>query len=135
MKIDHTNHYKAGDTGKYFIFSKDDFSKMVGHENWNAKEIHITQEGSHMWSGKVTVWVGTSKYESHGRKSEGAANGDWEKDDSIKLAGCKPSRVYCILVHVFNHYYLGIILLFEIIIHTYNIFWCLCYSPIFRLSV
>ena len=71
---------------------------MVGHENWNDQQFQIEQEGSHTWSGNVTVWAGTSEYESHGRKSEGPTNGDWEKSDSIKLAGCKPRKIYCTLV-------------------------------------
>ena len=100
----HTKH-KSGDTGKYFFFSKEEFSKMVGREDWNNQQFQITQEGSHIWSGKVIVWEATSKYETHGRKVEGAADGDWEKSDSIKLAGCKPRRIYCILSYHFNSFY------------------------------
>ena len=81
---------------------------MVGHENWNDQQFQIEQEGSHTWSGNVTVWAGTSEYESHGRKSEGPTNGDWEKSDSIKLAGCKPRKIYCTLVYYFDSVYLSI---------------------------
>ena len=76
---------------------------MVGHKNWNDQQFQIKQEGSHTWSGNVTVWAGTSEYESHGRKSERPANGDWEKSDSIKLAGCEPRKIYCTLVYYFDN--------------------------------
>ena len=88
----HTNH-PSGDTGKYFYFSKEEFSKMVGNENWNGKEIEIAQVGSKSWKGKVTVWDVPSG--PQGRKSNGAANGDWAKSDTITLQGCsKPGNLY-----------------------------------------
>ena len=56
---------------------------MVGYEKWSGQEFEIVQDGSHSWKGKVTVWNFGSG--SHGRKSDKSANGDWKKNDTIKL--------------------------------------------------
>ena len=85
MNVLHTKH-RSGDNGKYFFFSNEEFDKMVGYKNWHGKKFEIVQEGSHSWRGKVTVWnVATG---SHGRKSYGAANGDWKEGDTITLKYC-----------------------------------------------
>ena len=80
---------------------------MVGYDNWNGKEFEISQHGSHSWNGKVTVWQigGYKGAESHGRKSEGQASGDWKKGDRITLQACrkpsKPSKIYILnIIHI-----------------------------------
>ena len=89
----HTDHDIIGDTGKYFFFSQEEFNKMVGNENWNGKEIEIVQVGSTSWKGKVKVWGFTTI--PHGRKSNGAADGDWATSDTITLQGCsKQGNLY-----------------------------------------
>ena len=61
---------------------------MVGHEQWDGQEFDIVSfrksvHGSDSWRGKVMVWNRGSG--SHGRKSANPANGDWKKDDTIRL--------------------------------------------------
>lgn len=79
--------------GKYFYFSKEEFSKMVGNENWNEQEFEIVQEGSHSWEGKVVVYKSVDRWNDesiYGRKAdgEGAADGDWKTSDTITLKRC-----------------------------------------------
>ena len=95
MKVLHTKHI-SGSNGEYFFFSNEEFSEMVGNENWNGKEIEIVQDGSHSWKGKVVVWNVASG--SHGRKVNGEANGDWKKDDKITLQTCREAGKFQILV-------------------------------------
>ena len=85
MNVLHTKH-SSGNTGKYFFFSTEDFSKMVGNENWDAMQFEVVQAGSDSWKGTVYVWNRESG--SHGRKSEGAAAGDWKEGDTITLQTC-----------------------------------------------
>ena len=85
VNVLHTKH-SSGDNGRYFFFSKEEFSKLVGDDNWNGQEFEIVQYGSHSWRGKVKVWSVASG--SHGRKVDGVANGDWKKDDTIMLQTC-----------------------------------------------
>ena len=102
MDVVHTQH-DSGDTGKYFYFDEEKFSKMVGYEDWDRDEFEIAQTGSNSWNGKVIVWKDASA--SHGRKSAGAADGDWQGSDTISLQSCAkglykpgilPIRVNCI---------------------------------------
>jgi hypothetical protein len=87
----HTAH-EYGDTGKYFYFSEDEFSRMVGHENWDDETFEVVQEGSQSWTGQVIVWkkVGVGKFESgdHGRRKTGDGDGQWEEGDTISLKSC-----------------------------------------------
>ena len=85
MNVLHTKH-SSGDNGKYFFFSTEDFSKMVGNETWDGLEFEIVQIGSHSWRGKVMVWKRATG--SHGRKSKGPGNGDWKEGDTITLQTC-----------------------------------------------
>ena len=85
MDVVHTQH-DSGDTGKYFYFDEEKFSKMVGYEDWDRDEFEIVQTGSNSWNGKVIVWKDASA--SHGRKSAGAADGDWQASDTISLQSC-----------------------------------------------
>ena len=59
---------------------------MVGNENWDAMQYEVVQAGSDSWKGTVYVWNRESG--SHGRKSEGAAAGDWKEGDTITLQTC-----------------------------------------------
>ena len=96
MDVVHTQH-DSGDTGKYFYFDDENFSKVVGYEDWNKAKFEIAQEGSKSWKGEVIVWKVTSG--SHGRKSGGEADGDWQASDKISLQSCakglyKPGILY-----------------------------------------
>jgi hypothetical protein len=79
-------------TEKYFYFSEDEFSRMVGHENWDDETFEVVQEGSQSWTGQVIVWkkVGVGKFESgdHGRRKTGDGDGQWEEGDTISLKSC-----------------------------------------------
>ena len=107
VTILHTKHPKhdANDTGKYFFFSKEEFSNMVGYENWNRQEFEINQQGSRSWKGKVIVWS-DGEFGSHGRKVTedydwGFEWRDWKKGDMIKLLKCsQPGRIYCIRMNL-----------------------------------
>merc|ERR1712136_65994 len=50
-----------GDVGEYFSFSAEEFSKMVGSENWKENwkqtKFRIVQNGSHTWEGMIRVWI------------------------------------------------------------------------------
>ena len=81
----HTKH-SSGDNGRYFFFSNEELTKLVGDDNWNGQELEIVQYGSRSWKGKVIVWRVASG--SHGRKVDGVANGDWNEGDTIMLQTC-----------------------------------------------
>ena len=107
MNILHTKHDVNGDTGKYFFFSKEEFSNMVGYENWNGQEFEIDQQGSNSWKGKVIVWL-DEKLGPHGQKSQGSKDGDWKKSDIIKLLICsQPGRIYCNRRNLLTIFYLS----------------------------
>ena len=106
MNVLHTQH-SSGDTGKYFYFDEELFSKMVGYEDWDRNEFEIAQAGSNSWNGKVIVWKVTSA--SHGRKVAGAADGDWQASDTISLQSCakglyKPGILYICVNHIIPLY-------------------------------
>ena len=73
---------------------------MAGNNNWNGQEFEIVQYGSHSWRGKVKVWNVASG--SHGRKVDGAANGDWKKDDMIMLQTCSKDGKFLIITILEN---------------------------------
>jgi len=75
-----------GDVGKYFMFSAEEFTKMVGYDKWYGQKFIIVQSGSQSWDGKVEVWKDGNT--SVGKKYDAAADGDWKVNDTIKLKGC-----------------------------------------------
>ena len=85
VEVLHTRHWKEGENGKYFYFSEDKFSEMVGSEDWSGKTFDVIQIGSQDWKGKVRVWKRDSG--AHGRRDEGVAVGQWATGDKIKLSG------------------------------------------------
>ena len=87
----HTAH-ENGDTGNYFYFSEDEFSRMVGHENWDGETFEVVQEGSQSWTGEVKVWKRESG--NHGRRKTGDGDGQWEEGDTISLKSCLEGRIY-----------------------------------------
>ena len=83
----------------YFYFLKEQFSKMVGSENWYGiwrsgkdTEFEIVQHGSQEWQGTVKVWTpDESGPYGVGKKitSNGlASNNDWRTSDTITLKSC-----------------------------------------------
>ena len=82
-----------GNVGKFFIFSGDEFSKMVGNDDWNNHQFEIIQGGSHSWEGFIKVWKDDDT--PRGTKLFGAADGDWEKSDIIILKSCSnPGKMF-----------------------------------------
>ena len=83
-----------GDTGEYFYFSEQDFTDMVGIEDWESEIFDVIQKGSHNWTGKVKVWK--AKFHNsgaHGRRdpkgsSNGSKPGQWAAGDTIELVNC-----------------------------------------------
>ena len=83
----HTNHWYQGDTGKHFFFDANDFSKMVGGEDWNTKKYEVIQRGSKSWTGTILVY-GDENHGPHGKRDSGANEGDWTQGDKIQLKAC-----------------------------------------------
>ena len=77
-----TNHWQLGDTGKYFYFAEEEFSTMVGYEDWSDKLFEVMQHGSQSWTGQVKVWKHDSG--AHGRRDSGSAAGQWHAGDTIQ---------------------------------------------------
>ena len=83
------------DSGKYFVFDENDFTKMVGEKDWNAKTYEVIQQGSKNWTGTIIIW-NKGPYGSHGRRHSGgpkddlkkAKAGDWAQGDTIQLKSC-----------------------------------------------
>ena len=75
-----------GGVGGFFNFSAEEFSKMVGYEDWETKVIEIVQSGSNSWEGELAVVK--LKNTSHGFKNERSAAGDWKVSDTISLKSC-----------------------------------------------
>jgi len=85
----HTKHYNQGDNGKYLFFDTNDFTNMVGETDWHGKNYEVIQRGSKSWTGMIIVWDGTGqRYDSHGRRSNGSAAGNWAQGDTIQLKAC-----------------------------------------------
>ena len=89
VSVLHTYHPRDGDNGKYFIFDKNDFTKMVGETDWNNKTYEVIQRGSTSWTGTIRVWDGsTGIYGLAGRRDAGPAAGHWARGDTIQLKAC-----------------------------------------------
>ena len=87
--MQHTNHWRDGDTGAYFNFDEDAFTEMLGHDEWDRKTYGIKQTGSQNWIGTVKVWKASTNYGgAHGRRYNGKASGQWATGDRITLEGC-----------------------------------------------
>ena len=61
VTILHTKHSTFGDKGQYFYVSKEELSKMIGIDKFNAipstgNVITVIQKGSQSWEGRVRIW-------------------------------------------------------------------------------
>ena len=89
ISVQHTNHWRGGNTGAYFYFDEDAFTEMIGNADWPGHTFVIKQTGSQDWTGNVKVWAATtSNGGAHGRRGSGKASGQWAADDRITLGGC-----------------------------------------------
>merc|ERR1711942_40020 len=68
-----------GDVGKHFMFSAEEFTKMVGYDKWLGQKFMIVQSGSQSWDGIVEVWKEGNT--SAGKKFDRPADGDWKVND------------------------------------------------------
>ena len=81
-------------TSKYFYFDENDFTKMVGETDWNAKTFEVIQRGSKNWIGNIKVWDSSHNFGANGRRDTGADGystakmGDWVDGDTIQLKAC-----------------------------------------------
>jgi len=76
-----------GDVGKLFMFSAEEFTKMVGYDKWLGQKFSVVQSGSRSWKGTVEVWKEGNT--SVGKKSKLPADSDWKVNDTIELSGCR----------------------------------------------
>ena len=89
----HTNHQLLGNTGKHFFFDANDFTKMVGGTDWNAKKYEVTQRGSKSWTGTIIVWDGSGNNGAHGKRDPLGVEGDWIQGDRIQFKSCGEARI------------------------------------------
>jgi len=82
-----------GTVGKYFMFLAEEFTKMVGYDNWQGQQFVIVQSGSQSWDGRVEVWKEGNT--SVGKKDSVSADGDWKVNDTIELKGCSNTDNPC----------------------------------------
>ena len=79
---------KFGD-GEFFTFSAEEFSKMVGFDDWHNHEFRVVQSGSLSWEGMINVYhwkppTGVKSFSSSG----------WKVNDTITLKSCSnPGKI------------------------------------------
>jgi len=89
---------RDGVVGNYFDFSAEEFSDMVGYEDWHDIDYkaEIVQSGSNSWEGRIDVFKKKNTSVGEGTKSYTAAAGDWKVNDTITLKECSnPDRHPC----------------------------------------
>ena len=67
---------------------------MVGTEDWSGQSFEIVQEGSHSWTGNISVSiliVGGAIAKKSWNGTSGRADGDWKEGDTITLKSCLES--------------------------------------------
>merc|ERR1712136_658334 len=79
---------KTTNTWQYFTFSAEEFSKMVGFDDWHNNEFRIVQSGSHSWEGMITVYKDGDWNTPTGIKHLNAGPDDWKVGDTITLKSC-----------------------------------------------
>ena len=88
LKVEHINHWRDGESGKYFYFSESDLNKKIG-SGWGGTggtKFEVIQEGSNSWMGQVMIWNNYNG--AHGRRVKGAREGQWKVGDTIKFKNC-----------------------------------------------
>jgi len=84
-----------GDLGTHFVFSAEEFSNMVGYEEWDGQEYVIVQSGSNSWEGVVSVSKG-GKSSSFTISGDESAAGELKVSDTISLKSCiNPDKHPC----------------------------------------
>jgi len=101
--------HSSNEDGKYFNFQWNnwkDWMKNWGHESGSGLVLSVRQcrSGNEVWQGDVQVWnsLDSSQVEgdSHGRRAEGAEEGQWQKNDKIYPSqyACNDKMCTCNLV-------------------------------------
>lgn len=88
LKVDHINHWRDGQSGMYFYFSESDLNKKINSGWEHGTKFEVIQEGSNSWMGQVIVFKQTEQGGAHGRRLEGAREGQWKAGDTIKFKNC-----------------------------------------------
>ena len=87
------------------MFLAEEFTKMVGYDNWQGQQFAIVQSGSQSWDGMVEVWkeVNTSVGKKWGSVP---ADGDWKVNDTIELYGCSnPGKIISFHYQIISYSY------------------------------
>jgi len=78
----------------YFAFSAEEFTKMVGFDDWHNVEFRIVQSGSHSWEGVIRVYNRID--ENPFKPFAFGGYGNWEVNDTITLKSCSnPDLIPC----------------------------------------
>ena len=93
VEVEHVDHWRDGNTGKYFHFSEPDFDQLLGKKHWTNEKFDVVQKGSQLWYGKIIVWKGAKTSGAHGRRDSGSAAGQWVTGDTIELQSCQGKSV------------------------------------------
>ena len=88
VDVEHTDHWRDGNTGLYFYFSEKEMDQLVGRKHWSNEKFDVIQKGSQFWYGKVVIWKDSKTSSAHGRRDSGAAKGQWLAGDTIELQDC-----------------------------------------------
>ena len=88
VDVEHTDHWRAGNTGQWFYFSETEMDQLLGRKHWSNEKFDVIQKGSHFWYGKVVLWKDTKTSPAHGRRNIGSAEGQWSAGDTIELQDC-----------------------------------------------
>ena len=92
------------DVGVNFEFSAEEFSKMVGFDDWHEHEFRVVQSGSLSWEGMVRVYQSKDFKSPTGRKSFAA--GGWKVNDTFTLKSCSnPGKISSFHYQVSSYFY------------------------------
>jgi len=76
-----------GEVGKRFIFSAEEFTKMVGYDDWLGQKFDIVLSGSQSLV-IVVVWKDGNTFVGEKSGYKAASAGDWKVNDTFQLNGC-----------------------------------------------
>lgn len=91
------------------MFSAEEFTKMVGYDDWLGQKFIIVQSGSQSLA-VVVVWKDGNTFV--GEKFPVAIAGDWKVNDTFQLNGCSnPGKDFSFQYQIISYFNY---LLFEI---------------------
>ena len=95
LKVEHINHWRDGESGRYFYFSEKDLTQKIeplwGGTGGTKFEVIMERDigrygHKESWTGQVQVWNHWSG--AHGRRVNGSSNYQWKVGDIIKFKSC-----------------------------------------------